>query len=182
MNPERLIDYLEERKSELDLKKQNIGIILPQLQTMFITEKGETDVQVIKGKNALRTIYKDIFTTLQKTGEKLYALGIEETKFLEYDEIGIKQHILKFKKHKLKELLISKESESEFFKGSQSEYRLIPDKDFNPNPTQIYGDKIALIIWGRPVYGIIIKNKQVADANKKYFKMLWKIAKPQKNN
>jgi len=51
---------------------------------------------------------------------------------------------------------------------------------FNPNPTHIYGDKVAIIIWGRPMYGIIIKSRQLADANRKYFKMLWNIAEKRK--
>ena len=71
----------------------------------------------------------------------------------------------------------TQESATKFLSGTQSEYRMVPDNLFNPNPTHIYGDKVAIIIWGKPTYGIIIKNKQVADANRKYFQMLWKIAK-----
>ena len=104
-------------------------------------------------------------------------MGIDESKFLEYDKIAIKQHVLRLKKYKLKEKLLAKESSEEFFESKQSEYKLIPDHLFNPNPTHIYGDKVAIIIWGTPVHGIIIKNKEVADANRKYFQMLWKIAK-----
>jgi len=103
-------------------------------------------------------------------------MGIEETKFLEFDDVAIKQHISKMARNNLKEKLLSKVSAAFFFEGKQSEYRLIPDHLFNPNPTHIYGDKIAIIIWGHPTYGIIIKNKSVADANKKYFQILWQTA------
>ena len=107
-------------------------------------------------------------------------MGIEETKFLEFDEISIRQHIKKLRKNGLKEKLLSKKSATYFFEGKQSEYRFIPDHLFNPNPTHIYGDKVAIIIWGRPMYGIIIKSRQLADANRKYFKMLWNIAEKRK--
>jgi len=107
-------------------------------------------------------------------------MGIEETKFLKFDEIAIKQYINRMNKNKLKEKLLARESGTTFFEGKQSEYRLIPDHLFNPNPTHIYRDKVAIIIWGHPTYGIIIKNKQVADANRKYFQMLWKMAKKRK--
>jgi hypothetical protein len=107
-------------------------------------------------------------------------MGIEETKFLEFDQIAIKQHINKLKKNNLKEKLLSKVSATQFFEGKQSEYRLIEDHLFNPNPTHVYGDKVAMIIWGHPIYGIIIKSKHLADANRKYFQMLWKIAKKRK--
>ena len=180
LNPQKIIDYLDEQKSEIDLKKHNVNSVLPQLKSLFNLQQEETQVEIIKGKNVLRTIYNDIFKVLKEKKRTLYAMGIEETKFLEFDEIAIKQHINKLRKNKLKEKLLSKVSATYFFEGSQSEYRLIPDHLFNPNPTHIYGDKIAIIIWGHPMYGIITTNKHVADANRKFFQMLWKTAKKRK--
>ncbi len=170
LEPEKILDYLDEKKEE-------VSSVLPQLDAMLKKGREETQVEVIKGRMVLRTIYSDIFRTLKETKEDLHAMGIEETKFLEFDEIAIKQHISRLRRNKLKEKLLSKESATTFFEGPQSEYRLIPDHLFNPNPTHVYGDKVAIIIWGHPTYGIIIKNKEVADANRKYFEMLWKIAK-----
>ena len=170
LNPNKLLDYLDE-------KKQDINEILPQLITDYETEKEETQVEVIKGKRILHTIYEDIIKTVTQTKQPMLAMGIEETKFLEFDELTIRKYIENLKKNNLKERLLSKVSATYFFEGLQSEYRLLPDYLFNPNPTHIYGDKIAIIVWGHPAYCIIIKNKQVADANRKYFEILWKTAK-----
>ncbi|HIH43380.1 TPA: hypothetical protein HA246_07090 [Candidatus Woesearchaeota archaeon] len=170
LTPEKILDYLEE-------KKQEFANILPQLNKMFLVEKEDTEVDVIKGKNILRTMLNDTIKTLIEKKDTLYVLGVEEEKYLEADRIAIKQYINKLQKYKLKEKLLAKESAKTFFEGSQSEYRLIPDKFFNPNPTHIYGDKVSIIIWGRPNYCIIIKNKQVADSYRKYFQMLWNMAK-----
>src|SRR3989338_10108245 len=52
LNPEKILDYLEE-------KKQEVNSILPELNTLFKTEKEETNVEVIKGKMVFRTIYND---------------------------------------------------------------------------------------------------------------------------
>ncbi len=171
--PEKIFDYLDEKKRE-------ISSILPKLNVLYKAEKEATEVEVVKGKNVLRTIYNDILRVLKEKKENLYAMGIEETKFLEFDEVAIRQHINRLRKNKLKEKLLSKESATYFFEGAQSDYRLIPDHLFNPNPTHVYGDKIAIIVWGKPTYGIIIKNKQIADANRKYFEILWKTAKKRK--
>ena len=170
LNPEKILDYLEEKKLE-------VNSILPQLSALYQSETQETEVEVIKGKTVFRTIYNDIINTIKKTKQPMLALGVDEDKYLETDEIGIKQYINKLKKHNLKEKLLTKESSTTFFEGPQSEYRLIPDKLFNPNTTHIYGNKVAFIIWGTPMNGIIIKNKEVAYANRNYFEMLWKIAK-----
>lgn len=119
----------------------------------------------------------DIIRTLKEIQEPLFALGIDERKYIETDSIAMKQYISQLKKNNLKEKLITFEGATETYSGKQSEYRFIPKELFNPNTTHIYGDKIAIIVWGNPIHGIIIKNKQVADANRKYFQMLWGIAK-----
>lgn len=173
VDPEKLLEYLEERKEE-------VKNILPQLHSMQNSQQEETQVEIIKGRKVLSTILKDVFKNIQKTKKPLLAMGIEEEKFLTFDELAIKKHIANLQKKKLKEKLLAKKSAKTFFKGSQSIYRLIPDHLFNPNPTHIYEDKVASIVWGQPTYGIIIKSKALADANRKYFEILWKTAKPKK--
>ncbi len=170
-NPETILDYIEE-------KRERIQAILPGLIALQQKKKEETHVEVLKGKNVLRIIYKDIFSTMKEKNVNMHAMGVDELKFLNTDEITIRQYINKIRKHGLKEKLLSKESAKFFFEGTQSEYRLIPDELFNPNPTHVYGDKVAIIIWGKPMHGIIIRNKEIADANRKYFMMMWKTAKP----
>jgi sugar-specific transcriptional regulator TrmB len=170
IEPKKIYNYLEERKEE-------INTILPQLEEIYAQPTEGTNVEVVKGKLVLRIIYNDIFKTLNETKTELFAMGVDEEKFLEFDRIAIKQYISKMNKAKLKEKLLSKESAATFFPGGQSQYRLLPDHLFNPNPTHIYGDKVAIILWGTPMHGIIMQSKQVADAYRKYFHILWDIAK-----
>ena len=40
----------------------------------------------------------------------------------------------------------------------------------------IYGDKIAIIIWSEPPEAVVIKNKSVSDSFKYYFDLIWKKA------
>lgn len=167
--PERLLDYLDGIKEE-------VNSIMPELKTLFLHEKEEMNVEVIKGKRVLRRILLDIFQTIKDEGGELLAMGIDENTFLDFDEIAIKQHIARFKKNKFKEKLLTFKDSNLFYEGEQSSYRFIPKHLFNPNPTHIYGNKIALVIWGNPTYGIIITNSQVADANRKYFNALWEMA------
>jgi len=170
MQPERILDYLEQ-------KKQEFSDILPQLGKMMQRQDEDTEVEVIKGKNVLRTMLNDTIKTLIERKETLYVLGVDEERYIEADKIAIKQYINKLKRYKLREKLLAKESSKILFEGEQSEYRFIPDEYFNPNPTHIYADKVSIIIWGRPNYCIIIKSRQVADSYRKYFQMLWKTAK-----
>jgi predicted transcriptional regulator len=173
LDPEKIITYLDNKKDE-------INSILPQLQGIYVQKQEDTDVELIKGKMVVRTILNDIVKTLKEQGGEMLATGIEEAKFVEFDEIAIKQYINRMKKGKFKEKLLARETAEIFYEGSQSEYRLLPEELFNPNPAHIYGDKIATIVWGNPVFGIIIKSKQLADANRKHFEILWNMAKKRK--
>lgn len=173
IEPKKIHNYIEEKKEELN-------DVLPQLEEIFHQPVEDSKVDVVKGKLVLRIIYNDIFKTLQETKGNLCAMGIDEEKFLEFDRVAIKQYITKMQKAKLGEKLLSKESATTFFEGPQSEYRLLPNHLFNPNPTHIYGNKVAIILWGTPMYGIIMESKQVADAYRKYFQILWDMAKERK--
>jgi len=56
--------------------------------------------------------------------------------------------------------------------------RFLPEKYSNPVSINIYSDKIALILWSREEpLAILIKNKEISRGYRKYFELLWKIAK-----
>ena len=93
-----LINFLEEKKLE-------ILDIIPRLNDIFNQRQEETTVEIIKGKRVLRTITNDVFSTLKNTKQPLLAMGIDERKYSEFDELGIKQYISKLRKFGLKEKL-----------------------------------------------------------------------------
>lgn len=168
--PEQLLTYV----GELGDKIQEM---MPQLKQIANIPKDKTFVEVYKGKNVMRTIHRDVLKTLKEIKEPLLVTGVEEKEFLKYDKTAIEKHITDFKKFELKEKLLAREGAKTFFPGPQSEYKLLPEDHFNPNPTYIYGDKVVFLVWGTPLYAVMIKSKQVSDIHKKHFEMLWKIAK-----
>lgn len=61
--------------------------------------------------------------------------------------------------------------------SKMSEHKYIPNLAESPAVTNIYGDKIAIIIWTDEPEGIIIENKAAAKAYKSYFEFMWANAK-----
>jgi sugar-specific transcriptional regulator TrmB len=173
LSPDKIISYLDE-------KKETVKEILPNLVNLTKLPREDTFIEVLKGKNVIRTILRDVIKNLKESKGNLMMLGVEETKFMEEDRIVIQQFLRDLKRFKLKERLIARKGAKLYFPGKQSEYRTINNKSFNPNPMYIYGGKIVQVIWGNPVHAVMITNQQVYDSNKKYFEMLWKIAKPLK--
>ena len=48
----------------------------------------------------------------------------------------------------------------------------------NPTATYVFGNKVAIMLWSKtnPI-GVLVESNEIADANRKYFELLWKIAK-----
>ena len=60
-----------------------------------------------------------------------------------------------------------------------SEIRLLPEKYSSPLAVNIYGDKVAIILWSREnPFAIVIKNKEISEGYRKHFELMWKSAKP----
>ncbi|MBT5342306.1 hypothetical protein HOL59_01860 [Candidatus Woesearchaeota archaeon] len=58
--------------------------------------------------------------------------------------------------------------------------RYVKKNVISPVVTNIYGDKIALIIWTDEPEGIIIENEAAAKAYRSYFEFMWEHAKKRK--
>lgn len=168
--PEQILGYIEEMKNRM-------SDMLPKLKEISKRASEKSLVEVYKGKNVVRVLHRDVIKTLKENKGEVHITGVDESQFLKYDKRAIEKYIWDMRKFGFKEKLLSAEGSTVFFPGSQSEYRLLPKKYFNPNPTYIYGDKVVFIVWGTPLYAIMIKNSKIADINRKEFEMLWKLAK-----
>ena len=70
-----------------------------------------------------------------------------------------------------------KEREKELNKLKNTEARILPKEFTSNSSTNIYNNKISIIFWGSQPFGILIKSKEIAESQRKYFNLLWKIAK-----
>lgn len=170
INPEKIVNYLHE-------KENKFKTILPELVNLTKLPREDTFVEVFKGKDVVRSVFRDIIKEFQKKKGEIVLSGVEEKKYMEEDKIALQQQMKRLRELKCTERILIKEGDTTFVEGSQTEYRWIPEQYFNPTPIYVYNDKLTIIIWGNPNYAIIIKNKNLADAYRKQFNLLWKISK-----
>jgi HTH-type transcriptional regulator, sugar sensing transcriptional regulator len=163
--PKRILDYL--REQEEDVKE-----ILPDLQDRHKRSKVEGQVRLFKGIKGIKTIFLDI----ARTGENNYVFG-SEGQFSEKMETFAHQFDRIKKEKSIKTQLLIRKGRKEIGSKKYSEHRFIADVEESPAVTNIYGDKIAIIIWTDDPEGIIIENKEAAKAYKSYFDFMWKHAK-----
>ncbi len=173
-NPEKLREILEEKEKALEN-------VLPKLIDFTKFSKDETKMELFCGKKVVRVIQKDVLKTLlEKTGESL-VIGVDEKRFMETDPIIMKQFFNQMKRNKLKERVLVREGDNYLPAHRETtQYRFIPKDFFNPTSTFIYGDKVAIIMFTEPLYGLMIDSKQLSDSYRKQFELLWKNARKKK--
>ena len=170
VDPKLILEYLKG-------KTENFEQILPDLTNLQKKSAEKIIVETYKGKNAVRICLKDVIKELRKKGGVNLCTAVDEKQFEEKYKLIMDQYERDMLHYKLKEKVILKKGTKGVFNKGSSTYRTIPEKFFNPNPTQIYGDNVSIMILGNPDYLIIIRSKEVAESYRKQFEFLWKQAK-----
>lgn len=164
-HPNKLLDFVRE-------KEEDIKEILPELVKLSGFKKEEIKIETYKGIEGLKTLINDVL----RVKKDVVIFGINEIMFKERFPILVEQYFKKEEEAGIKERLLASEDTEFIFDKKTTNYRFIPEEFFNPTPTMVYGSKVAVIIW-EPFTIIMIENPGLADSYKKYFEMLWKIAK-----
>ena len=164
-DPDKLLDLLKERE-------EHLIAILPKLKALAETQREEVYVEVYRGIEGFKVMLNDTL----KVGEDFYGFGLDEQKFKERFPLLLELYFKKEQKLGIKEYNLTRENPKFIFKKENIEYRTIPEEFFEPTATAVYGDRVFILIW-EPLTGILIKNKGLAEAYRKYHQLLWKTAK-----
>lgn len=170
-NPEKLNEIVEEKKITLES-------ILPGLQKLWSEKPHTEEVYVLKGVEG----YKSYMTEILKSGEDLYAIGAgglwanpKVVNFInnfreEFIKKGLKAYVLY--DH-------SVEGQDKVLLNFFGKTYKFMDKKFSSNATMdIFGDYVAITTKGKfaeikDATITIIKNRNIADAFRKWFQMMW---------
>ena len=161
--PKRLLEFVKEQQE--DVKE-----ILPELHTRHKAAKIEGQVRLFKGIKGVKSIFLDI----ARTGKDNFVFGSEGQFSKKMPEFAKQFDRLKKEKN-IRTKLIIRKGRKEIDKKT-TEYKYIVASE-SPAVTNIYGDKIAILIWTDEPEGVIIENKAAAKAYKSYFDFMWKHAK-----
>jgi len=160
-NPERLKEILEE-------KQQQLAENLPELNLLYTKTKEKQETNFYKGTEGLKTVFQD-----QLNCKEILILGASSSaseilpfyfKWYDKDRIKNKIKVRIISSDKLKKIPLSK-------------IRYLSQKYANPLAINIYKNKVAIILWQKQPIAIVIKQQEIADSYKKYFELMWKIAK-----
>lgn len=170
-NPYYLLEILEEEKEKIKKKKVNISSILSELLQLQKLSEEENFVTIYKGVNGIKAILNDVL----KTGKENLVLGAHKP------PKTIKNFLTSFHKKRIKlgvpeKLIFNKNDEKRAKKLAKlplTKIKFISKRFDSQTAVNIYGDKVAILMWSEPV-GILIEKKDVAKTFREYFKLLWK--------
>jgi sugar-specific transcriptional regulator TrmB len=164
-HPNKLLDYLKEKEAKAQLA-------IPALVQLAELTKDEVKVEVFKGKEGLKTILNDVL----RNGKDYVIFGIDEDMFQKTFGNFMDWFFEKEKKAGFHERILTADDVKFIYKSPNVHYRYLPRKSFNPTPTYVWGDNVAILIW-EPLTVVKIQHKAIADSYLKYFELLWAGAK-----
>ncbi|MBN2566781.1 hypothetical protein JXB02_01690 [Candidatus Woesearchaeota archaeon] len=172
--PERLLDFLEEKKEDVVRAQEDIKKIIPTIKQLGEKADEHNETVVYTGIEGAKIVLKEILEAGKK-GISNYGFGTNVDPYVEQLPHALNNYIQEAKKLKFKTRLI-------FAKGFKSsnitaEIRFLSTEYLPPVRTMIYGHKVAIVDFTKPVTTIIIHKREIAESYKKHFEQLWKIAK-----
>lgn len=138
-------------------------------------------VQVYQGEDSFWELFEDIHTTLMNGENEVLVSNVDERDFERWlNPERLKIHLDRMsvleESGKLKYRIMIKEGDTFFLASEYAEYRWMPEELFLPVPFYVYGDKLAVMIFGTEPCVILIDNKTVSMAYRNQFEQIWKTS------
>jgi sugar-specific transcriptional regulator TrmB len=174
VNPNKLLDYLNEKKEKIINEKKEISKIIPEIEKLKGNyPKEEAKIEVYMGKEGIKTVMNDIL----REGKEIIAWGAT-SKVKDYlPDFFIEKYLNERKKKKIK----ARQLFTDFYgvlKSPFSDNRKLPKEFTSPTTTGVYGNKVSIWLWLEIPRIILIENKGLADSYRKHFELMWKQTEP----
>lgn len=178
VDPDRLIDFLNDKKNEIDLQEKEIKSILPELKLKQTLSKDETEAEIFRGWKSMETVFNEGVKVMGKN-DIWYVLGAYPGEDVERTDQLITKIIKKCEEKKMKWKVLYNESARKTFKyereSSITENRFLPQD--TPATINVYKDVTFIALWTKDPVAFRVRNKKVADSFKKYFEVMWALGK-----
>lgn len=179
-NPRELLNILKR-------KEENVLEIIPRLEQIYNLTKAKKETVFFKGKEGIKHIFEDQL----KVAENIQVIGGSNKVFdlLKYYLPHYERERVN-KKIKIKLIFDTKEHTRNQKNMISGQFELnsnrvkIPlstikyvEYSLGPSAINIYGNKVAIIVWSESPYAILIDDGDVANSYRQHFELIWGVAK-----
>ena len=176
LDPNRLIDYIDEKEKELIKKRELVKQLIPQIITEQKNKKKPTEATIYNGVKAITNIFKNILDEL-KVGETYYVIGAsyipEVRPFFNLHHKRRAQKGIKLK------MLANHDTKDNLEKNTylKAEIKFLPQYLITNTEMVFYNNKLLMVLWTKEPYCFLIEDEEAVNSFRKYFYTFWKIAK-----
>lgn len=141
----------------------------------------QLEIERIEGPNLLASLYEELLKAYPEGNGEILVMGKDNRRFHHYENTELLLAYKRFEdvaiKNNITERALFLENDTNFL-GRRNHYRWVPRELFGTVPMTIFGDNVAIILWGPPVRMIIIRNPGIAQTFRNNFEAVWSLAKP----
>ena len=170
--PESLNSLLKIKEDEFKAQKEKFLSGIKEIRKITPAKNEGVDAAIFSGKDGLKMMFEEMLDL-----EKPFAFFAAKLQFSAFFGPYYHQwHMRRAKKH-ITQRTIFPESVRHEAKKQLSiklrKVRFVDDKFTSPTTTVIYGDVVAIVIWGPEPFAIRIENRQIARSHLNYFNLVW---------
>ncbi|MBI4440887.1 hypothetical protein HY639_01850 [Candidatus Woesearchaeota archaeon] len=165
--PDKLIDMFKE-------KEERAALLIPQLEQLKKFEREVETIQKFRGFAGIKTVLNDVLRTCSAGGE--YLIMGSEGQLSERMPTYARIFVARKDQKRIRARILIREGvvATGNIRSKFTKVRHVPQEVISPAVTNIYGDKIAIIIWSETPEAIIIHNADTAKTYRSYFEFMWK--------
>jgi len=177
-SPEKILDYLEDKKQNIDIERIQIQKIIPDLILKQKSTK-KSEVRVFTGWEGLKTAEEYILSSLDR-GDEWLSMGLTSQP-KEWEIYFDKKQVERSDKGIIHKHLLNKKYKSLYENRKHlphTEFRFLPEHMEMPTSTEVFKNSVLIfILIKESPMAIIIENESVAESFRKYFYIMWKSVK-----
>jgi len=172
--PERLNDFLEEKKTEIQTAQTEISSIIKTIKQLHKGNKENNTVRMYLGKQGPKIVLKELAEASIKDKYN-YGYGTQDNPFMDLYPHDMQEFFEAEKKHGLKTQILFAQGNRQ--KQPNANIKYLPPEFMTPVRTMIAENKVFMVDFTDKITSIIIENKSIAQSYKEHFKFLWNMAK-----
>lgn len=178
-SPKQILALFDKKEEEINTQKEEFRRILSELELKQVS-KEQQEATLYYGNKGIKSLLDDMLNE----NKEILTIGssdIDADAFKYHLEFNLpKFHTFRESKKINYRIILGeemKERASELSKLKHTEAKILPKEFTSNSSTNIYSDKISIILWGSQPFGILVRSKEIADSQRKHFELLWKLAK-----
>jgi transcriptional regulator with XRE-family HTH domain len=139
------------------------------------------EIKIFNGHEGFIEFLNDVYNVVvnNTAGNEIVVNNVSESQFLFWEKDFVHVHQARMAKENVKYRIIVEEGDTNLVASNYAHYRSVPSETFSSISYYVYGDRAALIDFGKNnVVVYLIQSQAIADFYREEFEKVWIKAKP----